>query len=254
MRPTLLILLVLAGVTGSLSGQLRQKPMPTSLLAVTADAVTPVSLTLHWNAQSGAGSYTVSRGISAGGPFVPIATVPATVTQLADQGLVPGTVFYYQIQPVAAPAVVVPSPRAMTTGLTPTGTTTMQLALPAIAGWAQTADAPLLSVTKSCPPPVQTPNYPYNYNSNCVWNWAPVPGAVGYRVYIHNPPQLAIISCSLSATAIAVTPAATYQASVDTRDFGTYCRQHDFRAIYEIRNFPVPGATLTKEGPQSTAP
>ena len=85
-----------APVNGIQIVQVLQPPAaPTGLAATAADS----SVSLTWNAVSGAATYNVLRGAKTGGPYTTIATGVTNPTY-TDSGLTNGTTYFYVVQAV----------------------------------------------------------------------------------------------------------------------------------------------------------
>lgn len=86
---------------------------------IVKSATTGSSVTLYWNAATGATGYNVYRSLSSGGTYEKITAVPITAARFTDTGLTENTAYYYKISsvnqyeesPLSAPleALTVPS-------------------------------------------------------------------------------------------------------------------------------------------------
>jgi autotransporter-associated beta strand protein len=70
-----------------------QPPAPTNVVAT---AISANQINLTWSRSSGATNYFVKRATVSGGPYTTV-SVPLTVTNFSDTGLVGGTTYYYVI-------------------------------------------------------------------------------------------------------------------------------------------------------------
>ena len=89
-------------------------PAPTNLTAAAGNA----KVTLNWTASTGATSYKVKRGATAGGPYSVVAT-EITATTYADTGLTNGTPYYYVVSANNASSSSTNSNEAAATPLKP---------------------------------------------------------------------------------------------------------------------------------------
>jgi hypothetical protein len=240
MRPLLLMFFLLSGLAGPLAGQvrtrelsplLRTQPTVATLLILTVSASTPSSIAIRWSAVAGAAEYRVFHGLSASGPWMPVARVPGgSVTQLDDAGLVPGTTFQYQVNAYAD-----------TSGQTLVGQ---------MFGSGTTAAVAPLSVTASCAPSGTLNGEPV---SNCTWNWPAAPPAAGYRMHrIYENTYLGTLAKCFTDEQTYDVAEPQYSRGDVTASNAT-CRHHfDFAALYQMRDFPTPGQVHTVEGPRTT--
>jgi hypothetical protein len=228
---TLVLALAASPATGQIVEKSRYYQAP-----VSAVASGPFSISLSWTPVGGAGSYQVSRGLAAAGPFVPVTTVPSTQTGFSDQGLLPGTAFFYQILPLAAPAYSAPTKLALanapTSGATLQSTTTFQ----PITGSSQTAAAPAPGLTKSCTQ-ITSPFGQYQ-GDRCSYTWQPVPGSVEYRIYRNS--SVAGLGC----VPVRVSGQTT---TLYTLDFpypdNAYCKTWMVRAVFRMNQ----GGTIVEK-------
>ena len=74
----------------------RRMPAPANLLAT----ATGTTITLSWSAETGAASYNVYRGTTAGGEGTTAYKTGITTTTFGDSGLAMGTTYYYFVTAV----------------------------------------------------------------------------------------------------------------------------------------------------------
>ena len=131
---------------------------PANVVATPGDA----SVSLRWNAVSGATFYKVKRGTTSGGPYATLAPVVGN-TNFSDSGLSNGTTYYYRVYAVnsagnspdsaqvqATPVAPVPPPGAPTNLVATAGDTQITLS------WNAASDAASYKIKRST-----TNNGPY---------------------------------------------------------------------------------------------
>ena len=119
-------------------------PQPTGLSVVTGNGF----VKLFWSQSTGATSYTVSRGITSGGPYSAIAT--PTGAPYTDNSVANGTTYYYVVSATDA-----------------AGTS---------------ANSAEISATPTAPPPPPTGLTATPGNAQIVLSWTASPGATSYIV------------------------------------------------------------------------
>jgi hypothetical protein len=209
---------------------LRTQLYTAAVLTASAMGSTPTSVTMQWSGVSGAAEYRIFHGPSGSGPWMFIARVPGSVTQLEDRGLVPGTAFQYRI--------------------TAFSDTSGQTQLAEILGSGTTAAVAPFSVAASCSPSGTINGEPVQ---NCTWSWQPVPLAEAYRVHrVYDNSFLGTLAkCWTDESTYDV--AQPQYARNDVGNRTATCQHHfAFAALYRMQDFPAPGQVLTVEGPRAT--
>ncbi len=81
--------------SNSIEAPVTTKAVPPAPTGVSATAGSDSQINVSWNSVTNATSYTVSRATTAGGPYTVLSRQPGTT--YANNGLAPGTTFYYVV-------------------------------------------------------------------------------------------------------------------------------------------------------------
>ena len=255
MRCSLVALVTLVGLTDQATGQ--DPRLSKSLtLAATAVGTSITSIQLGWSPVTGATSYRVLRGANPAGPFVVAGTVAAPETGLADGGLVPGAVFHYRIEALAAAPPVLAAlksgaPPSVRRNLAPAPAAALvapavpPITIATLVTSGQTvAPAPFTITKQRC-----DNSTPRKY---CRYLWPATPGAVTYRRYGEEGNN----TCSPPIRDADLAVGSVYYPAVQQFEYPPRpgCDRHWIRAVYRMANFPTPGTVFETEGPAALWP
>ncbi len=179
-----------AGVTSALSAEASATPQVSAPLAPTGLTATAgnASVTLSWTASSGATSYNIYRGTTAGGESTTAIASGITTISYSDTGLTNGTTYYYKLAAVNARG---------------TGALSAEVSATPQAGAPPAPPAPTrLTATAG--------------NTSVALSWAPSTGATSYNIYRGITPG------GESATPIAARVTATRYVNTGLTNGTTY--------------------------------
>ena len=250
MRCSLVALVTLVGLTDQATGQdPRLSKSLTLALTATAAGTSITSIQLAWSPVTGATSYRVLRGANPAGPFVVAGTVAAPETGLADGGLVPGAVFHYRIEALAAAPPVLAAlksgaPPSVRRNLAPAPAAPPITISTLVTSGQTVAPAPFTITKHRC-----DDSTPLKY---CRYLWPATPGAVTYRRY--GEEGFAVCSPPQREADLAV--GSVYYPSVQQFEYPSKpgCDRRWIRAVYRMANFPTPGTVFETEGPAALWP
>jgi fibronectin type 3 domain-containing protein len=253
-----------ASGTSALSAEASATPEPPAPAAPTGLTATPgnASVTLSWTAPTGAASYNVYRGTTAGGESAtPVATAVA-VASYTDSGLTNGTKYFYKVAAVnaggtsalSAEASATPEPPAPAapTGLTATpGNASVTLSWTAPTGAASYNIYRGVTAGGESATPIATGVVAASYTDSGLTNGT----KYFYKVAAVNVGGTSALSAEASATpeppapaSIAATAGGNQSAQVNTA-FNTALQA----TVKDAVGNPVPGVTVTFAAPGSGA-
>lgn len=228
MRPLLwcpLLLVVPATLPAQLRAPVDKSAIVNRMVTATASAggVSQSAVQVSWTPVTNATEYRVLHGLDPNGPFAMAGVVAGGSTTFLDQGLVPGTGFYYRIEAY---------------GSSPQIRTVVQ------------ASGPLAVLTASA----GTLGASAPQNVRCTWNgnscnitWDPVPGATGYAYWTKKMSVSPLGCFYMDRNTL------PWNSMPFTRSTGPGCADSfQFAAYFVMANFPTPGAVYRVDGPRAT--